>query len=248
LKLFQKLFNFLIIVIRWLISISFIIIFFLSIKVSINFSILIGIAGLGLNPIVFNLIQRTFTFDRLFIFSKKFIIYLFFYIVFFIGAFNLSSIEKKNELDNLEVVTEKNNYLEVEDPEFEKISIREKIIIDKWNSMDNGELSFYKNSHPDNNINLDQYRFLCENSNYVNNHAFRTGLVTEPSLYIKIVNNGGKLFKTDIYWSNSLNICIVEFKVQGLIDGTYYDKLFEKIVTSFVKDESSSYISHLTSY
>ena len=247
-KLFQKLFNFVIIVIRWFISISFIIIFFLSINVSIYFSILIGIAGFGLNPIVFNLIQRTFTFDRFNIFSKKFITYLFFYIIFFIGAFNLSSIEKKNKLDNLEVVTEKNNNLEVEDLELEKISIKENIIIDKWNSMENGELSFYKNLHPDNDINLDQYRFLCENSNYVNYQALSTGLVGEPFLYRNIVNNGGKLFKSNIYWSSSMNICIVEFKVQGLIDGTYYDKLFEKIASSFIKDESSSYISHLTSY
>jgi hypothetical protein len=228
LKLFQKLFNFVIIVIRWFISISFIIIFFLSINVSIYFSILIGIAGFGLNPIVFNLIQRTFTFDRFNIFSKKFITYLFFYIIFFIAAFNLSSIEKKNKLDNLEVVTEKNNNLEVEDLELEKISIKENIIIDKWNSMENGELSFYKNLHPDNDINLDQYRFLCENSNYVNYQALSTGLVGEPFLYRNIVNNGGKLFKSNIYWSSSMNICIVEFKVQGLIDGTYYDKLFEK--------------------
>ena len=247
-KLFQKLFNFVIIVIRWFISISFITISFLSINVSIYFSILIGISGLGLNPIVFNLIQRTLTFDKLFIFSKKFITYLFFYIIFFIGAFNLSFIEKKNELDNLEVVTEKNNNLEVEDPELEKISIREKIIIDKWISMENGELSFFENSHPDNDINLDEYKFLCENSNYVNYQALSTGLVGEPFLYRKIVNNGGKLFKSDIYWSSSINLCIVEFKVQGLIDGTYYDKLFEKIATSFIKDESSSYISHLTSY
>lgn len=247
-KLFQKLLNFLIIVIRWLISISFIIIFFLSINVSIYFSILIGIAGLGLNPIVFNLIQRTLTFEKISIFSKKFITYLFFYIIFFIGAFNLSFLEKKNELDNLEVVTEKNNNLEVEDLELEKISIKENIIIDKWNSMKNGELSFFKNSHPDNDINLDQYKFLCENSNYVNYQALSTGLVGEPFLYRKIVNNGGELFKTDIYWSSSMNLCIVEFKVQGLIDGAYYDKLFEKIATSFIKDESSSYISHLTSY
>lgn len=247
-KLFQKLINFILIIIRWLISIFFIIIFFLNIKLSILFSILIGIAGLGLNPIVFNKIQRTFALDKLFIFSKKFIIYLFFYIIFFVGAFNLSSIEKKNELKNLDDISEKNIISEVEDPEFVKISIREQIIIDKWNSMENGELSFYKNSHPDNDINLDQYRFLCENSNYVNYHALSTGLVGEPFLYRNIVNNGGKLFKTDIYWSNSMNLCIVEFKVQGLIDGTYYDKLFEKIVTSFVKDESSSYISHLTSY
>lgn len=247
-KLFQKLLNFLIIVIRWLISISFIIIFFLSINVSIYFSILICIAGLGINPIVFNLIQRTLSFDKLFIFSKKFITYLFFYIIFFIGAFNLSFIEKKNELDNLEVVTKKNNNLEVEDPELDKILISEKILIDKWISMENGELSFFKNSHPDNDINLDQYKFLCENSNYVNYQALSTGLVGEPFLYRNIVNNGGKLFKTDIYWSSSMKLCIVEFKVQGLIDGTYYDKLFEKIVTSFVKDENSSYISHLTSY
>jgi hypothetical protein len=248
LKLFQKLFNFVIIVIRWFISLSFIIISFLSINVSIYFSILIGIAGLGLNPIVFYLIQRTLTFDKLFIFSKKFITYLFFYIIFLIGAFNLSFIEKKNELDNLKVVTEKNNNLEVEDPELDKISIREKIIIDKWISMENGELSFYKNSHPDNDINSDQYKFLCENSNYANYQALSTGLVGEPFLYRNIVNNGGKLFKTDIYWSSSMKLCIVEFKVQGLIDGTYYDKLFEKIATSFIKDESSSYISHLTSY
>ena len=247
-KLFQKLPNFLIIVIRWLISISFIIIFFLSINVSIYFSILICIAGLGINPIVFNLIQRTLSFDKLFIFSKKFITYLFFYIIFFIGAFNLSFIEKKNELDNLEVVTKKNNNLEVEDSELDKILISEKILIDKWISMKNGELSFFKNSHPDNDINLDQYKFLCENSNYVNYQALSTGLVGEPFLYRNIVNNGGKLFKTDIYWSNSMNLCIVEFKVQGLIDGTYYDNLFEKIATSFIKDESSSYISHLTSY
>ena len=247
-KLFQKLLNFLIIVIRWLISISFIIIFFLSINVSIYFSILICIAGLGINPIVFNLIQRTLSFDKLFIFSKKFITYLFFYIIFFIGAFNLSFIEKKNELDNLEVVTKKNNNLEVEDPELDKILISEKILIDKWISMENGELSFFKNSHPDNDINLDQYKFLCENSNYVNYQALSTGLVGEPFLYRNIVNNGGKLFKTDIYWSSSMKLCIVEFKVQGLIDGTYYDKLFEKIATSFIKDESSSFISHLTSY
>ena len=235
-------------ILRWMISLIFLIISFLSINVSIYFSILIGISGLGLNPIVFNLIQRTLTFDKLFIFSKKFITYLFFYIIFFIGAFNLSSIEKKNELDNLEVVIEKNNNLEIEDPKSEKISIREKIILDKWNSMENGELSFYKNTHPDNDINLDQYKFLCENSNYVNYQALSTGLVGEPFLYRNIVNNGGKLFKTDIYWSNSMNLCIVEFKVQGLIDGTYYDNLFEKIATSFIKDESSSYISHLTSY
>jgi hypothetical protein len=248
LKLFQKLFNFVIIVIRWFISISFITISFLSINVSIYFSILIGISGLGLNPYVFNLIQRTLTFDKLLIFSKKFITYLFFYIIFFIGAVNLSLIEKKNDLDNLEVVTEKNNNLEVDDPELEKILIREKIVIDQWTSMENGELSFYKNSHPDNDINLDQYKFLCDNSNYVNYQALSTGLVGEPFLYRNIVNNGGKLFKTDIYWSSSMKLCIVEFKVQGLIDGTYYDKLFEKIATSFIKDESSSYISHLTSY
>ena len=247
-KFFQKLFNFILITIRWFISIFFVIIFFLNIKLSIYFSILIGISGLGLNPVVFNKIQRSLSLDKIFIFSKKFCTYLFFYIIFFIGAFNLSFIEKKNTLDNLKNISEKNIDLKVEESESEIISIEEKIIIDKWSSMENGELSFYKNSHPDNDINLDQYKFLCENSNYVNNQALSTGLVGEPFLYRKIVNNGGKIFKTDIYWSNLINLCIVEFKVQGLIDGTYYDKLFEKIAISFSKDESSSYINHLTSY
>lgn len=234
---------------RWLISIFFLFLFFMAIEISLFYSILICVSAIGLNPIVFNKIQKTFSHNKLFIFSKKFLSYIFFYIIFFIGAFNLSSIEKKkNVFYNEENISENPTSLNLEEKKIEKTSTEEEFLIDKWNSMKNGELSFYQISHPDNDIDLKQYEFLCKNSNFVNSNALSTGLVGEPFLFRKIVNNGGKIFKQDIYWLDSIDKCIVEFKVQGLIDGSYYDKLFEKIVISFMKDQYSAYITHLTSY
>lgn len=247
----KNFFYFLSLTIKWLLSVIFLIIFFLSIETSFRYSIFVCISAIGINPIINNFLYKTIRFDKIFIFSKRFLINTIFYLFFFIGVFNLSIIENKrnilikNDLDkSKEQLTTKNN----EELLIKKIPLERQIIVDTWDSMNNGDLSFYQNSHPDNDINLKQYEFLCKNSNYVNFKALSTGLVGEPFLYRKIVNNGGKIFKTDVFWLSSINRCVVKFKVQGLIDGTYYDKSFEKIATTFIKEKKSSYIIHLTDF
>jgi hypothetical protein len=106
-------------------------------------------------------------------------------------------------------------------------------------NLSDGEHRYYGANHRENTITVTEAEAICSKPLSITRQVLTLNTYFASQAIRHIVNNGGSLTKSSIFWAEELKECLVSYNVSGLYNGTNYsdDRVAKAAV--FVKRASS---------